>query len=188
MALVCTLEVRLTSRPMRCSPRYSSKLGSSKDRRPWPMRVAPRSRMADQTLLAAQKATYANRRRNQGQRGKDLQRCRSELVERPNAHIYDTGGMRRLHLRGRENILKRLLVHVCGFNLGLVMQKLIGRGTPRGLQGRLEALLELVWRAWAALAPENGHLRVFALSRFETARQKRCSRTQMTTPAFSTGC
>ena len=108
---------------------------------------------------AAQKATYANRRRIQGRRGKELQRRRSELVERPNAHIYDTGGMRRLHLRGRENILKRLLVHVAGFNLGLLMQKLIGRGTPRGLQGRLEVLLALVERAWAALASPNGDLR-----------------------------
>jgi len=43
-------------------------------------------------------------------------------------------GMRRVHLRGRENILKRLLVHVAGFNLSLVMRLLIGKGTPRGLQ------------------------------------------------------
>jgi len=44
--------------------------------------------------------------------------------------------MRRTHLRGHENILKRLLIHISGFNLGLVMRNLLGYGTPRGLQGR----------------------------------------------------
>jgi hypothetical protein len=42
---------------------------------------------------------------------------RSELTERSFAHLYETGGMRRVHLRGRENILKRLLVHGAAFNL-----------------------------------------------------------------------
>jgi hypothetical protein len=31
--------------------------------------------------------------------------------------------MRRTHLRGHTNILKRLLVHAGGFNLGLVMRR-----------------------------------------------------------------
>ncbi len=85
---------------------------------------------------AARAAVYANRRRIRGTRGRALQRRRSERLERPNAHLYETGGMRRTHLRGHTNILKRLLVHSGGFNLGLVMQTLIGVGTPRGLQGR----------------------------------------------------
>ena len=89
-----------------------------------------------------QSAVYANRRRKKGERGKRLLRKRGELVERSFAHIYDTGGMRRTHLRGHENILKRLLIHVCGFNLGLVMRKVFGHGTPRGLQGRAAALFE----------------------------------------------
>jgi transposase len=84
---------------------------------------------------AEREAVYANRRRIRGRRGKRLLRRRGEYVERSFAHAYETGGMRRLHLRGRENILKRLLVHVGGFNLSLVMRKLIGKGTPRGLQG-----------------------------------------------------
>jgi transposase len=63
-------------------------------------------------------------------------RRRGEYVERSFAHLYDTGGMRRTHLRGHENILKRLLVHAGAFNLGLLMRKAFGRGTPRGLQGR----------------------------------------------------
>ena len=61
---------------------------------------------------------------------------RAERLERPHAHLYETGGMRRVHLRGHPNILKRLLVHVCGFNLGLLMRQLTGVGTPRSLQGR----------------------------------------------------
>jgi len=93
---------------------------------------------------AARAAVYANRRRIRGGRGLALLRQRSERLERPNAHLYETGGMRRTHLRGHANILKRLLVHIGGFNLGLLMRTLIGVGTPRGLQGRLAALLTLV--------------------------------------------
>ena len=49
--------------------------------------------------------------------------------------------MRRTHLRGHTNILKRLLIHAGGFNLGLIMRHLIGVGTPRGLQGRMAAVM-----------------------------------------------
>jgi len=91
---------------------------------------------------AERDAVYANRRRIRGERGKRLLRKRGELLERPFAHCYDTGGMRRTHLRGHPNILKRLLLHVAGFNLGLVMRKLLGGGKPRvlaGLAGRILA-------------------------------------------------
>ena len=50
--------------------------------------------------------------------------------------------MRRVHLRGHTNILKRLLIHIGGFNLGLLMRQLIGVGTPRGLQGRVTAIAD----------------------------------------------
>ena len=93
---------------------------------------------------AARAAVYANRRRIRGARGRAMQRQRSERLERPNAHLYETGGMRRTHLRGHANILKRLFVHIGGFNLGLLMRTLIGVGTPRGLQGRLAAIMALV--------------------------------------------
>ena len=79
-------------------------------------------------------AVYANRRRIRGARGKQLLKRRGMMLERPFAHCYETGGMRRVHLRGRENILKRLLVHVAGFNLSVVLRLLTGKGTPRGLQ------------------------------------------------------
>jgi transposase len=84
---------------------------------------------------AERDAVYGNRRRIRGERGKRLLRKRGEFLERPFAHCYDTGGMRRTHLRGHPNILKRLLIHVAGFNLGLVMRKLLGAGKPRALAG-----------------------------------------------------
>jgi transposase len=94
---------------------------------------------------AAEKAAvYANRRRVRGDRGKQLLRRRGELLERSFAHCYETGGLRRTHLRGRGNILKRLLVHVAGFNMGLVMRKHFGIGKPRLLQGLRTALLRFI--------------------------------------------
>jgi transposase len=96
---------------------------------------------------AARAAVYANRRRIRGPRGRALQRQRSERLERPNAHLYETGGMRRTHLRGHANIWKRLLIHVGGFNLGLLMRTLVGIGTPRGLQGRLATVIAMIVEA-----------------------------------------
>ena len=89
----------------------------------------------------AQAPVYANRRRTRGTRGKALLRTRAQLVERSFAHVYDTGGMRRTHLRTHDNILKRLLIHAGAFNLGLMMRAVLGVGTPRGLQGRAAAVL-----------------------------------------------
>ena len=91
----------------------------------------------------AQAPVYGNRRRIRGGRGRRLMRRRGERIERSFAHVYDTGGMRRTHLRGHPNILKRLLIHAGGFNLGLVMRQLIGVGTPRGLQGRLGVIIAM---------------------------------------------
>jgi len=82
-----------------------------------------------------QKRTYENRRRVRGDRNKRLQKLRSELTERSFAHLYETGGMRRVHLQGRKNILKRLLVHGAAFNLSLILRQIMGVGKPRRLQG-----------------------------------------------------
>lgn len=84
-----------------------------------------------------QKRVYENRRRVKGERSKQLQKKRGELAERSFAHMYETGAMRRVHLRGRENILKRLVVHVGAFNLGLLMRNLFGVGKPRQGNARL---------------------------------------------------
>src|SRR5881409_2735641 len=107
----------------------------------------------------AQSSVYGNRRRVRGVRGKRLMRRRGEYVERSFAHLYDTGGLRRTHLRGHQNILKRLLVHAGAFNLGILMRKAFGRGTPRGLQGRRfdPRALEIAFgmfleRVWTAVA------------------------------------
>lgn len=101
--------------------------------------------------LVARDAVYANRRRIRGQRGRALLRRRGELLERPFAHLFNTGGMRRTHLRKHSNILKRLLIHVSAFNLGLVLRKIFGVGTPRSLQRGLFALLRYSWRLLTAL-------------------------------------
>ncbi len=97
----------------------------------------------------ARDAVHGNRRRIRAERGKRLLRRRGERVERSFAHTYDTGGLRRTHLRGHENILKRVLVHVSGFNLGLVMRRLLGVGTPRGFQGRAAAFILRVVGGWS---------------------------------------
>lgn len=90
------------------------------------------------------KAVYANRRRVKGDRGKRMQRLRGERLERSNAHMYETGAMRRTHLRGHANIMKRLIVHAAGFNLGLLLRKIIGIGKPRRLQDFPGLLLTLI--------------------------------------------
>ena len=93
-----------------------------------------------------QKAVYGNRRRVGGRHGKQLLKKRGELIERSFAHCYETGAMRRTHLRGRENILKRQLIHVCAFNMSLIMRGKLGSGTPRELRNRRErAISAFVW-------------------------------------------
>lgn len=140
---------------------------------------------------AEQKATYANHRRMKGARGKQLARLRAEKVERSMAHSYETGGLRRIHLRGHSNILKRILVHTAALNLGLVMRKLCGQGTPRGLQGRSRRLiLALISAFWT-------HAVVFAASIVPWPRVPRSSSARLAPPenllyrgklAFTTGC
>ena len=103
-----------------------------------------------------QKRTYENRRRVRGDRNKRLQKLRSELTERTFAHLYETGGMRRVHLQGRKNILKRLLVHGAAFNLSLILRKIMGVGKPRRLQGLCFQLFTLLGRAFARLDKIRG--------------------------------
>jgi transposase len=106
-----------------------------------------------------QRRTYENRRRVHGERNKRLQKLRSELTERSFAHLYESGGMRRVHLQGRKNILKRLLVHGAAFNLSLILRKEMGVGKPRRLQGlslQLFALcLRLLWWLRRPSATQN---------------------------------
>jgi transposase len=96
-----------------------------------------------------QKRTHENRRRVRGSRGKRLQKIRSELTERTFAHMYETGAMRRVHLQGRKNILKRLLIHGAAFNLSLILRKVLGAGTPRGFRDLHGGLFAAIRTAWA---------------------------------------
>jgi len=134
-------------------------------RRTWMARSA-----AEQAFRRAeQAAVYRNRRRRKGNRSKRLHRKRAELVERSFEHVLDDGGMRRVHLRGRENIAKRYLIHTAAFNLGLIMRKLIGFGTPKGWAdarrawfARALGVWEVLERAWRALPR---HLAAFGVGR-----------------------
>jgi transposase len=85
-------------------------------------------------------AACANRRRSRGERGRGLQRQRSERVERSFAHVCETGGARRTWLRGIAKVRKRYLIAAVAHNLGRLMRALFGIGTPRGLQGAGGAL------------------------------------------------
>ena len=89
----------------------------------------------------ARVAVYGNRNRLRSGVGKQAMRKRGEIVERSFAHVLDRGGMRRTWLRGRENIHKRYLIHVAGFNLGILMRALFGCGTPREAASARSALL-----------------------------------------------
>jgi transposase len=139
----------------------------------------------------AQAPVYGNRRRIRGRRGRRLMRQRGERIERSFAHLYDTGGMRRTHLRGHTNILKRVLIHAGAFNLGLVMRHLIGVGTPRGLQSRLAAAMSTLWCLLSAPRPPRR-----AISAWHRPIAVLCSRLTFQTLAvnssviatYSTGC
>jgi transposase len=96
-------------------------------------------------------AVYGNRRRVGGIHGKRLLKKRGELIERSFAHCYETGGMRRTHLRGHENILKRQLIHVCAFNLSLIFRQTLGAGTPRQLKNRQKQLFSALLQLQVAL-------------------------------------
>jgi transposase len=89
----------------------------------------------------ARRAVYNNRTRLLSGVARQAFKLRAELVERGFALILDRGGMRRVWLRGRQNVQKRYLIHVAGYNLGLIMRLLTGAGTPREFQARAFALL-----------------------------------------------
>jgi Transposase domain (DUF772)/Transposase DDE domain len=115
----------------------------------------PKGRRNWQGKPAEQQAVYENRRRVRSEYGKRLLRRRGELVERSFAHCYETGGLRRCHLRGRDNILKRQLVHVGAFNLSLILRQLLGAGTPRELRNRSGRLVLFVYLLFRGRLSQN---------------------------------
>lgn len=114
---------------------------------------------------AEKKAVYGNRRRMQGAYGKRLMKRRGEYIERSFAHMYETGAMRRTHLRGRDNIRKRLLIHATAFNLSLVFRSLYKVGTPRGLQGRKGTVINAICSLLAALTVIAGNWSISRIRR-----------------------
>ena len=121
-------------------------------------------------------AVKANQRRVESDRGKALLRRRGELLERPFAHQYETGALRRLHVRGRDNVAKRVLLQAAAFNLALILRSITRAGTPRGLADLAQTILSALLRVLDALAacdaPCSGAI---APTRFHSAK-RRCVR------------
>src|SRR3954467_9749329 len=123
-----------------------------------------------------QKAVYANRRRIKGNYGKQLLKKRGELIERSFAHCYETGGMRRVHTRGLENVLKRQLIHVGAFNLSLIFRTTLGAGTPRQLRNRRQIVIIAILPFYKLVRiPLQSCKHNFRRSRTESPRNRRGS-------------
>jgi transposase len=126
-----------------------------------------------------QQAVEANHGRVTGDYDKQLLRRRGEFIERSFAHCYETGGMRRSTLRGHDNILKRLPIHVGAFNISLILRKMLGAGTPRELKNRA---VRLVLRLFEWLA--CNHLPVGAATYSNAPILARYSPSNSIRPAF----
>ena len=101
-------------------------------------------------------ATYANRRRVRGERGKRLLRQRGEKLERPFAHQFETGAKRRLRVRGLDEVKKKLLLQAAACNLALLLRTKHGAGTPRGLAEAVKRLCEDILALLGALQAPAG--------------------------------
>ena len=110
-----------------------------------------------------ERAFRNNRRRMHGRRGRRLQRLRRVLCERSFAHTCETGGGRRSWLRGLVNVSKRYVIHAAAYNLGVILRKLFGVGTPRSLQGRAAAacaaLLAILRALWSWITARIANMR-----------------------------
>ncbi len=137
---------------------------------------------------AAQAAVYANRRRLNTKAAKMLMRRRGELIERSFAHLYDTGGMRRVHLRGKDNIAKRAVIHAAAFNLSLILRQILRVGTARQAADHFAALCFVLLQLTQAVHKDlwsSGPLRLPVRTSLEESRA-RCSHRQIRT--LSTRC
>jgi transposase len=143
----------------------------------------------------ARDATRANKARLDRTKGKALMRKRGELIERSFAHTLESGAMRRAHLRGQSNIMKRYHLQAAAFNLGLVMRTIVGAGTPKGLAARAQAASAALMRSvetdsarFIALVRQfdwTCRFRWHVLARNLAGRKGRAS---AEIAAFSTGC
>lgn len=119
-------------------------------------------------------AVYANQRRVEGERGKRLLRRRGEFLERPFAHQYATGRLRRVHVRGRSNVSKRVLLQAAAFNLALILRSITKAGTPRGLAELKSKLIFALCRVLATHAATIQWSAEFSLAE-RWAEAERCS-------------
>ena len=117
-------------------------------------------------------AVYGNRRRIQGNRGKGLQRQRGERIERNFAHQFDTGGLDRLYVRGKENVHKKFLIQAAACNLALLMRSMYGSGKPRAAHdGVADAILTI----FAVMKAVEGVFTASAAILYRELRVSRCS-------------
>src|SRR5882724_3492410 len=123
-----------------------------------------------------------------GETAKALMRRRGELIERSFAHLYDTGGMRRVHLRGKNNIAKRALIHAAAFNLSLILRQMLRVGTAR----QAADLFATFWLAFVSVtqaAKDGPPVTRASLPLDRTFREKnRCQRSLLHIETLSTGC
>ena len=139
-------------------------------------------------------AVTNNRRRIRGDRGRDLQRLRSEKVERSFAHVCETGGGRRAWLRGIDKVRKRHLMTAMAHNLGVIMRGLFGMGTARSLQasgGLADALhfaLSSILRLLEPITTSTGPIFVIRRLSSRVRRKLLPVQSRQSKPDFSTGC
>jgi transposase len=128
---------------------------------------------------AERQAVYANRRRIRGEYGKQMQRRRGEKIERNFAHPFDTGGMDRLWVRGRENVHKKLLLQAAACNLALLMRSRYGAGKPKAahdcLRTAIFAILAFLKAVETTFAPLSANCVVpLRSSRYANLRHLTC--------------
>lgn len=136
-------------------------------------------------------AVYANRRRVRGERGKRLQRLRSEFVERSFAHVCETGGARRTWLHGIEKVRKRYLLAAAAHNLGCLMRSLFQMGTPRGLQAFVDLVSSLhfaIMMLYAVLMAQYRNAARVTIGRCHRGRAGSGPALPPRNTRFSTGC
>ena len=149
---------------------HSRAVLTSLDDSPWKTRIAEPKQPGFARWRGdevARRAVTNNRARLLSGVAREAFKLRTEIVERSFAHCLDRGGMRRTWLRGRENVHKRYLLHVAGYNLSLLMRQLLGAGTPKEAVAGGYVVYVLLLTSTVALmivlpAPRPGPLHLFA--------------------------
>ena len=147
---------------------HSREVLKSLDDGPWKARIAEPRREGFLRWHGdddARRAVVNNRTRLLSGVARAAFKLRAEVVERGFALILDRGGMRRAWLRGRENLHKRYLIHVAGYNLGLIMRLLTGAGTPREFRARVSARFAAVVTPTGGLFYQVSLIRTYLPSR-----------------------